>query len=106
MSLNENTGAIISQELAEKFIKAFREKFGDQVVSSFMGLNNVTKILDQNGCIGLRIYNGYNDETEKICLIVVGVDEEEKDMLKGGLIYDEMATCPPICSMEGLFPKK
>lgn len=106
MDLNESTGAIISQEEAQKFIYAFREKFGDQVISSFIGSNHVRKIMCQEGCIGVRIYNGYNPEKESIALILVGVDEAGQDMLKSGLIYDYMATCPPTCPVDGLFPIK
>jgi hypothetical protein len=106
MDLNESTGAIISQEEAQKFIYAFREKFGEQVISSFIGSNNVRKIIYQEGCLGVRIYNGYNPEKESIALILVGVDEDGRDMLKSGLIYDEMETCPPNCPVEGLFPTK
>jgi hypothetical protein len=106
MSLNESTGSIISEELAIKYIDAFRKKFGEQVISSFIGSNPINDIMKQEGCIGLRIYNGYNEEKQSIALVLVGVDGEGKDMLKSGLIYDDMLTCPPTCPIEGLFPLK
>jgi hypothetical protein len=108
MELNEKTGAIISQEVAEKFIDAFREKFGDQVVSSFIGRNNVEALFDQEEgkCIGIRIYNGYNPELDRIALIVVGVGTDGRDLLKAKLIYDDMLVCPPYCTADGLYPRK
>nr|WP_298655851.1 hypothetical protein [uncultured Flavobacterium sp.] len=102
MSLNPNTGSIITQEQAKTLIDAFAKKFPGEVVSSFIGGDNVKKILEQEDCIGLRIYNGYNDAEQKISLVVVGVNSNEEDMLENGIIYDRMALCPPICPKNGL----
>lgn len=105
MTLDENIGGIISQEQAKVLITAFDTKFPGEVVSSFIGANNVRHILDQENCIGLRIYNGYDDENKKISLVLVGVDTEGKELLEGGIIYDRMVTCPPICPENGLSMK-
>ena len=102
MLLNENTGSIISLEVAKKFVKDFEIKFPRQIVSSFIGSENVKLILAQQNCIGIRIYNGYDVAKEKISLVLIGVDSNEQDILDGGLIYDEMVTCPPICPVNGL----
>ncbi len=102
MKLDPNTGGIITKEEAKTLIAAFAKKFPGQVVSSFIGGNNVKKILEQDNCIGLRIYNGYDDVEQKISLVVVGVDTQEQDMLDGDIIFDKMATCPPICPTDGL----
>jgi hypothetical protein len=102
MSLNPNTGSIITQEQAKTLIDAFAKKFPGEVVSSFIGGDNVKKILEQEDCIGLRIYNGYNDAEQKISLVVVGVNSNEEDMLENGIIYDELVTCPPLCPKKGL----
>ncbi len=97
MNLDPTTGSIISEEEAKKMIALFAEKFPNQTVSSFIGGDNVKKILEQEGCIGIRIYNGYEEEAQKISLVLVGVNKEEEDILKNGIIYDRMATCPPAC---------
>lgn len=102
MKLDPNTGSIISQEQAKTLIDAFAKKFPGQIVSSFIGGNNVKKILDQEDCIGVRIYNGYNDAAQKISLVLVGVNSSEEDLLENGIIYDEILTCPPFCSKKGL----
>ena len=98
MKLDPNTGGVITAEQAKTLIAGFAKKFPGQVVSSFIGGDNVKKILEQNNCIGLRIYNGYDDVEQKISLVLVGVDQEEKDMLEAEIIYDQMATCPPLCT--------
>ncbi|WP_297510051.1 hypothetical protein [Flavobacterium sp.] len=102
MTLDPSTGSIISVEQAKKMITLFAEKFPNQTVSSFIGGDNVKNILEQEGCIGIRIYNGYNEELEKISLIMVGVNKEEEDMLNNGIIYDQMVICPPACPKVGL----
>lgn len=102
MSLDPNTGSIITEEKAKTLIAAFAKKFPGQIVSSFIGGDNVKKILEQEDCIGVRIYNGYNDAEQKISLVLVGVNSSEEDMLDKGIIYDELVTCPPLCPKKGL----
>ncbi|MEC4004878.1 hypothetical protein OX283_009445 [Flavobacterium sp. SUN052] len=108
MALDANTGQIISKKQAKDLIKAYDIKFPGEVISSFIGANNVKNILAQEGCIGIKIYNGYDDQEQKIKLVLVGVNEDEEEMFEKGIIYDEMATCPPYCSTneDDLFPKK
>ena len=102
MELDKNTGSIITQEEAKTLIAAFKTKFPGEVTSSFIGANNFKKILDQENCIGVRVYNGYDDLNENISLVFVGVGAEEKDMLDDGIIYDRAAICPPLCPIGGL----
>ena len=97
MILNENTGGKITEVQARILITAFDRKFPDEVVSSFIGKLNVKDILDQENCIGLRIYNGYDETNQKMSLVIVGVGQNGNDLLAGGLIYDELVTCPPTC---------
>ncbi|MCC6816182.1 MAG: hypothetical protein IT267_07205 [Saprospiraceae bacterium] len=59
------------------------------------GIDRIQEILDQSGCQGVRIYNGYYDSKRR--LIVVGVDEDGNDMTSGRIL--EFATpCPPNCA--------
>lgn len=105
MALDANTGSIISRRLAENLIKAYDDRFPGEVISSFIGSNNVMSILEQEGCVGIRIYNGYDTDKNKIKLVIVGVDENEVEILEQGIIYDDMLTCPPNCPVEeGLYP--
>lgn len=102
MKLDVNTGSIITQEEAKALIKAFKAKFPGEVTSSFIGANNVKNILEQKNCIGVRIHNGYDEVNKKISLVLVGLDADEKEILENGLILDQMVTCPPRCSIDGL----
>lgn len=106
MALDANTGAVITQQYAEELARNFDAKFPSEITSSFMGKNNVQDILNQEGCIGLRIYNGYDDVEKVIKLVLVGVDSNEADLLAGGKIYDQMVVCPTYCPIDALYVKK
>jgi len=97
MNIDPNTGSIITQQRAQELVRAFDVKFPGQIVSSFIGANNVKAILNQEDCIGIRIYNGYDTIEDKISLVLVGVDSNDKDMLTNGIIYDKVVKCPPHC---------
>lgn len=98
MALNVNSGGVISESKAKELIADFENRFPGEVISSFIGANHVNAVLAQEDCIGIRIYNGYDAAAQKISLIIVGVDDHDNDLLEEGLIYDQMATCPPLCS--------
>ncbi|MFZ4434876.1 MAG: hypothetical protein ACOYOR_00040 [Flavobacterium psychrophilum] len=102
MNLDPNTGSIITQAQAKKLITAFENQFPDEVIYSIIGANNVKNILNQEKCIGLRIYNGYDEEEQKISIVLVGYDQDGKDILANGIIYDKMATCPPLSPNVGI----
>lgn len=102
MALDVNSGGIISEQKAKELIAEFAIKFPGEVVSSFIGSENVNIILAQENCIGIRIYNGYDAIERKISLVLVGVDQYDHDILTGAIIYDKLITCPPTCPVEGL----
>jgi hypothetical protein len=104
MTLDEKTGSQISPTTAKNLIKAFETKNPGEIISSFIGANHIKAILAQENCIGIRIYNGYDNGKGKICLTVVGVDTNEAELLDDGHIYDDMITCPPTCPINGLYP--
>lgn len=106
MRIDENTGSIITLEKAQNLARAFNEKYTDETISSFIGANNVKRILEQEGCVGLRIYNGFSNETQKISLIIIGVDKDEKELVEEGIIYDQLLICPPMCPLDSKILKK
>ncbi len=59
------------------------------------GVDKIQEILDQTGCVGIRIYNGYNDSKRR--LVIVGVDENGDD-ITSGKILDFSTPCPPNCA--------
>lgn len=96
MEINENTGGEITLAEAQKYVDAFRANYPKEVKAFFIGNSNVKKIMDQPDCIGIRIYNGYDSDANRLNLVLVGVDDQGRDMTKG-VIMDKMLPCPTIC---------
>ena len=101
MSLDNNSGEIITKEEARIFAKAFKLKYPSEVTSFFIGKTNVEKILMQENCIGIRIYNGYDVATSKMNQVLLGVNSNDEDM-SDGIIIERLYTCPPYCPTSSL----
>jgi hypothetical protein len=96
MEINKNTGEQITLAKAQEMVNEFRKRYPDTTKGYFAGANHFDKILKQEDCIGLRIYNGYDKESDSTNLVIVGVNSNNEDMTKG-YILDKAAACPPNC---------
>jgi len=96
MKLHNNSGKVISKSEAEKFTHTFQSKNPNSNTSYFVGSDKVNKILEQDDCIGIRIYNGLKANTEYHNRVLVGVNSKGEDMVDG-VILEELAVCPPFC---------
>ena len=83
-------------DTAAEWTKNYRETItmGD-TVSHFFGRDIINKILEQNDCMGIRIYYAL-DENGKKQLIIVGADSKENDIY-AGIIAERSFSCPPFC---------
>lgn len=62
------------------------------------GRNKIEEILSQNGCLGIRIYYGYEQGTNntlKPQLYIVGTDQNGDDMIE--MVLDRSFPCPQTC---------
>ena len=103
MSFTGKEGAPITVEEAQAMIGRYRTKYATKegsdepsnTIWSFSGREIIEKILDQEGCVGIRFYfaerDGYQD------LVMIGADKDENDLVKG-VIADRIRSCPPKCS--------
>jgi hypothetical protein len=86
----------ITLEEAIKLISNFRNKqSGDVIKAHYFGKEALQKLLDQEGCVGIRIYYAAQDDGTPE-LVIVGVDENGKD-LEEGVILERNYPCPPYC---------
>ena len=67
-----------------------------EIIGQFVGKNQLMKILNQKGCMGIRFYYGIGDDGKKN-LIAVGAESDENDMT-AGIILEKFLPCPPMCS--------
>lgn len=96
MSIDSNSGSEISLSDAVELAKQFQHKFPKEIKASFVGTNTLNLILKQQGCVGVRIYNGYDVGLERFAPVFVGVNAEGKDMTDG-VILDKTKPCPQYC---------
>lgn len=96
MAIDKNTGEEITLKEAIDFTHAFQTQNPDELKSFFVGINKLNLILEQTDCIGLRIYNGVNPQTNKNNLVLVGVDKNGEDMTNG-VILEDLFNCPAYC---------
>lgn len=96
MEINRNSGEVISEEQAVSYTHSFQNENPNAIKSYFVGTDKLNRILEQEGCIGVRIYDGYNAETSKENRVLVGVDLEGED-ISTGVIVEELSPCPTQC---------
>lgn len=98
MEFSKNSGEEISLGLGVTYVKAFRANNPKGVKAFAVGATHLQAILDQEGCEGIRIYNGFNEEENSPNIVVVGVDCEGRDMVQGKLL-DRGIKCPDMCDI-------
>lgn len=98
MSFTGNEGEFISLQAGATLTANYRAGQVDPVLGHFLGIYKLQRLLNQNGCVGLRIYYGIDSKTGAKEIVVVGVDSNENDILsEQPLILDMSITCPPTC---------
>ncbi len=95
MAISPNSGAEISLADAQKLIQNFQAKFPGEIKASFVGIDTLNLVLNQEGVMGVRIYYGYNTDSKIISPVLVGVDQEGRDMT--AVLVDELRPCPNDC---------
>lgn len=75
--------------------QSYRDSAGtDEVLAVFFGKEGISEILNQAGCVGIRIYNA--KKNGKLTFVVVGVRSDEENM-ESGSIAEIGLPCPPFC---------
>jgi hypothetical protein len=95
MSFNGTEGEYYSPEEAGELTRRYRKAKINTVEGGFMGREKLQAILDQTGCMGIRVYFGM-DEDKTMSMVFVGADADENDLLKN--ITQHVLKCPPRCS--------
>lgn len=94
---NENSaGAVITLKEAIDFTHAYQEEYPDSTKAFLVDVDKLNLITTQENCVSVRIYNGYDTETNTINLVLVGVNDQGEDMTKG-IIIERAKPCPPYC---------
>jgi hypothetical protein len=86
----------ISLEEAAKLTKNFRiSAAAEAMLGGFFGKTALSNILNQDGCVGMRIYNA-KFQDGKLTYVLVGVNTAGDD-LEDGELAEIVLPCPPYC---------
>ena len=94
MAFNGKEGGEITLQTGANLTAEYRRLNPGERKGHFMGRDMINDILDQTGCMGIRVYYGVDDDGNKE-LVWVGADEETNDMT--GLVADICVPCPNVC---------
>ncbi len=96
MAFTGNEAEEFPLDIAAEWTRNYRDTIqpGD-AISHFFGKEIIQRILDQEGCMGIRIYYAL-DENGKKQLITVGANSKEDDLYEG-IIAERSFICPPYC---------
>ena len=96
MTFTGNEEHTITLEEANELIGSYQGSEGaEDVLGGYFGKTFLQSVLNQEGCVGIRIYNG-RKEDGKLEFVIVGVDSDGED-LKDGKIGNRSFSCPPYC---------
>ncbi|PKV63122.1 hypothetical protein [Pontibacter ramchanderi] len=97
MKVTGKEGGPIDRNQAKRWTAKYRTSGRGKTNSHLFGAETVRNLLEQEGCVGMRIYYALDDNGEQQ-LLLVGTDAEGNDMTEG-LILDLASPCPPDCSV-------
>jgi hypothetical protein len=95
MAFDGTEGGEITLTSAGAMAAKYRRDNPGQTLAHFFGKDIINKILDQEGCMGIRLYHGIDEDGKKE-LVMVGADSDENDITD--LVADLSHPCPDTCS--------
>ncbi len=99
MAFDGNEGSEVTLAEASEWTANYRKTIAEgEIIAQFIGRKKLFEILDQEGCMGIRIYYGIGDDGKKN-MIFVGASSDENDM-ENGVIIEKISPCPPKCSQK------
>ncbi len=100
MSFTGQENHDITLDEAKEWTKNYRVQVPSNATKAhFFGKDAIQAILNQDDCVGIRIYYALDTE-DRQQLIVVGADANEND-LHEGLLAERSFPCPPSCGGGG-----
>ncbi len=94
MAFDGTEGGLISLAEGSAMTAAYRAANPGARIAHFFGMDILNELLAQEGCMGIRMYYGLNEDGDNE-LVIVGADANENDMLEK--IADLSSPCPNLC---------
>lgn len=104
MAFKGKEGRPITLEQAKRWTKRYRKENDGAVRAHFYGCDQIRALLDEPGCVGIRIYYAIDDEGRRK-LVLVGADAEENNLVPKEQgkddnpyrLLNDGVDCPPSC---------
>jgi len=94
MAFNGTEGGEITLSAGAALTSAYRKENPGKTKGHFFGRDILVQILEQEDCMGIRMYYGIGESGEKE-LVLVGADADENDLTE--LVADLSLPCPGMC---------
>ena len=94
MAFDGSEGGEITLLKGAELTSKYRDNNPNETKGHFFGKDILRQLLEQDGCMGIRMYYGI-DEKGKKELVIVGADADENDMTE--LVADLSMPCPSRC---------
>ncbi len=92
----------ITLDAATKMTARFQKTAkNEEIAAGYFGRDIFEKILSQNNCVGIRIYNALQDNGSPT-FVLIGVGSDGKD-IAGGVVGEDTFPCPPFCGSSPLY---
>jgi len=93
----------MAQSMGSNYTSSDRYEKTAYLKAHFLGKDKLSALLNQSGCMGLRIYYGTKivSSVEVPDFVIVAADEDGNDILDNNLILDSSIPCPPTCPESG-----
>lgn len=95
MAFNGTEGGAITLSTGAALTAEHRLRNPTALKARFFGKDILNQILEQEGCMGIRMYFGQNEDGIRE-IVLVGADKYEDDILE--LVADVSRPCPSSCS--------
>jgi hypothetical protein len=94
----KDVGGPIPEELAQKWIKNYREKYPDGTQWQYIGADLFQRQLNQPGAVGIKLEYAINDNGV-VQVLPIAVDEKGNEFAGPGAegYGDKSIVCPPDC---------
>lgn len=92
-------GGAISLARGAELTQEYQTNNPNATKAHLFGNDILKQIINQSGCMGMRMYYGTDPQTGSQELVLVGVDANGNDMTSG-VIADLSLPCPTTCSSD------
>ncbi|HRJ31076.1 MAG TPA: hypothetical protein PLV21_14030 [Cyclobacteriaceae bacterium] len=96
----------ISKAKAKKMADQFKKEGGQAARSVNFEASQFETLLKEPGCVGIRVYNAYDEDKKQFTMFLVGTDAKGNNLLPAdefrtdgdpNSIEDDGKPCPPVC---------